>query len=97
MKILFCLILLGIAQTKKKRGNVLPNRPNIIMIIADDMGYQDAGFKGSDILTPNIDSLAKEGVVLETHYVMPQCSPTRASLLSGRHAVRFVVLSIIVR
>ena len=65
-----------------------PKQPNIVMILADDMGYQDVGFRGSNILTPNMDKLAKEGVILENHYVMPQCSPTRASLLSGRHAIR---------
>ena len=65
-----------------------PNKPNIVFIMADDMGFQDVGFRGSDIITPNLDSLAREGVVLENHYVMPMCSPTRASFLSGRYAIR---------
>jgi len=62
-------------------------QPNILFILSDDMGYQDVGFRGSDILTPNIDALAEEGVVLENHYVLPVCAPTRASFLSGRYAV----------
>ena len=66
----------------------IPHRPNIVLVVSDDQGYQDAGFMGSDILTPNIDRLAREGVILENHYVMPQCSPTRATLMSGRHAIR---------
>ena len=66
----------------------IPKKPNIVVIVADDLGYQDVGFRGSNILTPNIDKLAKEGVILENHYVAPACSPTRASLMSGRHAIR---------
>ena len=65
-----------------------PKRPNIVMIIADDLGYQDVGFRGSNIRTPNIDRLAREGVILENHYVMSVCAPTRASLMTGRHAIR---------
>ena len=58
------------------------------MIMADDLGYQDVGFRGSNIRTPNIDRLAREGVILENHYVMSVCAPTRASLMTGRHAIR---------
>ena len=65
-----------------------PKKPNIVMIVADDMGYQDVGFRGSDIQTPNLDKLAKSGVILENHYVMSVCAPTRASLMTGRHATR---------
>ena len=86
MRALLSFILLIVVLASATR--MLPNRPNIVMILADDMGYQDAGFKGSDILTPNLDGLASTGVILENHYVMPQCSPTRASLITGRHAIR---------
>ena len=86
--IILCSCLVVLVSTKQTRLKKLPNRPNIVMILADDMGYQDVGFRGSDILTPNLDRLAMNGVILENHYVMPQCSPTRASLLSGRHAIR---------
>ena len=85
MKVLLFLFLLGIAGSQD-----FPLRPNILMIVSDDQGYQDVGFRGSDILTPNIDRLAKEGVILENHYVMPQCAPSRASLMTGRHAIRLV-------
>ncbi len=62
-------------------------RPNVILIIADDLGYGDAGFTGAkDILTPNIDRIAREGVRFTDFYAnAPLCSPTRAALLSGRY------------
>ncbi|MET4082732.1 arylsulfatase B [Pedobacter sp. UYP30] len=64
-------------------------KPNIIIILVDDMGWGDVGFHGSDIKTPNIDELAKEGTVLNHFYTSPICSPTRAGLLTGRYPNRF--------
>ena len=66
-------------------------RPNVIFIVADDLGYADVGFNGcKDIPTPHIDSLAKSGVRLSNGYVShPFCSPTRAGLLTGRYQQRF--------
>jgi len=58
-------------------------RPNFLIILADDLGYSDLGFLGSEIRTPNIDALAAEGVILTNYHVGPSCSPTRAMLLSG--------------
>ena len=68
--------------------NMAANPPNIIYILVDDWGYQDVGFRGSDILTPNMDQLAKDGVILDNHYVTPLCAPTRATLLTGRYPIR---------
>ena len=62
---------------------------NIVLIMADDAGWNDVGYHNADIITPNIDSLAKAGVVLDNFYVYPTCSPTRAALLTGRYASRF--------
>jgi arylsulfatase A-like enzyme len=64
------------------------SRPNILFILADDLGWGDVGFHGAKILTPVLDRLAREGVELTQHYVNPQCSPTRSALLSGRYASR---------
>jgi len=66
-------------------------KPNILLIVADDMGYADVGFNGcKDIPTPGIDALAATGVRFSNGYVTgPYCSPTRAALLTGRHQSRF--------
>ncbi len=66
-------------------------KPNVLVIVADDMGYADVGFNGcTDIPTPNIDSLAKGGIRCSNGYVSgPYCSPTRAGLLTGRYQQRF--------
>ena len=67
-------------------------KPNIILIMADDQGWGDLSMNGnSDINTPNIDALAKNGVSFENFYVQPVCSPTRAELLTGRHFTRLGV------
>jgi arylsulfatase A-like enzyme len=79
--LLFCHIQAG-AQTR---------RPNVVLIVADDMGYGDIGPYGSkDIPTPNLDKLAREGVRFTDAYVTgPYCSPTRAGLLTGKYPQRF--------
>lgn len=66
-------------------------RPNIVVILADDMGYADVGFHGCrDIPTPNLDKLARQGVRCSDGYVAhPFCSPTRAALVTGRYQQRF--------
>ena len=66
------------------------DRPNVVLIITDDVGYGDIGSYGApDIKTPNIDSLAKSGTRLTDFYAAPSCSPTRAALISGRYQQRF--------
>lgn len=66
-------------------------RPNIVLVLADDLGYGDVGFQGGkDIPTPNLDALARGGVRFTNAYVScPVCSPTRAGLLTGRYQQRF--------
>jgi arylsulfatase A-like enzyme len=68
-----------------------PRKPNIVFLVADDMGYADVGFNGcSDVPTPNIDAIAKGGVRFANGYVSgTYCSPTRAGLLTGRYQQRF--------
>ncbi|MGQ0815664.1 MAG: sulfatase family protein, partial [Gemmatimonadota bacterium] len=67
------------------------SRPNIVVIVGDDMGYADIGVHGGkDIPTPNIDALARGGIRFSDAYVSgPYCSPTRAGLLTGRYPQRF--------
>ena len=64
-------------------------RPNILFILADDMGWGDLSCHGSQIRTPNIDRLMAQGIELGQHYVQPMCTPTRASFLTGRYPSRF--------
>ncbi|MEA2068739.1 MAG: sulfatase-like hydrolase/transferase, partial [Verrucomicrobiota bacterium] len=66
------------------RGSALAKeRPNIIVIMADDMGYSDLGCYGSEIQTPNLDALAKDGVLFTQFYNAARCCPSRASILTG--------------
>src|SRR5262245_21729428 len=75
-------------------ASVLPaaemSRPNIVLVLADDMGYGDLGCYGCpDIRTPNIDSLARQGVRMTTFYSNgPECTPTRTGLMTGRYQQR---------
>jgi len=63
--------------------------PNVLFILADDLGWGDLSCHGSQIRTPNIDRLMAQGIELGQHYVQPMCTPTRASFLTGRYPSRF--------
>lgn len=73
-------------ETKIKDLSV---NPNILIIIADDLGWSDVGYHGSVVKTPNVDKLAETGIRLEQHYVMPTCTPTRVSLMTGKYPSRY--------
>jgi len=64
-------------------------RPNILLIVADDLGWADVGWHGGFSKTPNLDDLVRHGVELDRHYVQPVCTPTRTALMSGRYPGRF--------
>ena len=86
--ILVSLIFTGVSLSASERT---ADKPNILIIVGDDMGYADVGFHGAkDIPTPNLDALAADGVRFTNGYVSgPYCSPTRAGLLTGRYQNRF--------
>lgn len=62
--------------------------PHIVVLLADDLGWGDVGYQGSEIDTPNIDALAERGTRFSQFYVQPVCSPTRGALLTGRYPMR---------
>ena len=65
-------------------SNTTTTQPNIVIIVADDLGYNDVSWHNPVIKSPHLESLAKNGVLLEQHYSQPLCTPTRAALLTGR-------------
>lgn len=69
------------------------SNPNIVIILADDLGWNDVSFHGSKIPTPNIDRIVKAGIELDRFYVQPTCSPTRAELMTGKSALRLGIIS----
>lgn len=77
-------------QTQQASGSSTP--PNIIIFLADDLGWADVGFHNGEIDTPTMDRLAEEGAELNRFYTTPICSPTRAALMTGRDPVRLGVV-----
>ena len=61
--------------------------PNVIVILADDLGYNDISWHNPDIISPNLEKLANDGIILESHYVLHVCSPTRAALMTGYYPI----------
>ena len=72
------------------------DKPNIVIILADDLGNADLGYRGSKIKTPNIDILAKGGVRLESYYGLPLCTPARAALMTGRYPMRHGLQTLVI-
>jgi arylsulfatase A-like enzyme len=71
-------------------------RPHIVYILADDQGWKDVGFHGSDIRTPNLDALARDGARLEQLYAQPMCTPSRAALMTGRYPHRYGLQTLVI-
>jgi arylsulfatase A-like enzyme len=95
LSLMLFILFLVIAEQFPTKGNTQTQtrsrKPNILVILADDLGYADIGVQGSqDVPTPHIDSLARNGVRFTNGYVSgPYCSPTRAGLLTGRYQQRY--------
>jgi arylsulfatase len=77
------IIIVASCQTKKGESDTNSQKPNILLIVADDMGYSDIGPFGGEINTPTLANLADQGVMLTNFHVLPTCSPSRSVLLSG--------------
>lgn len=82
-KCLYAVIIICAAMASGLRGEAKPGRPNIVIIMADDMGFSDLGCYGSEITTQNVDRLAAGGLRFTQFYNTARCCPTRASLLTG--------------
>lgn len=83
LSLLALLVLLPAATLAAAPGAAITARPNIVLIVADDIGYSDLGAFGGEIRTPNLDALAAEGTRFASFHVAGECSPTRAMLLTG--------------
>ncbi len=81
----------GGSSESKNEVKQTADKPNIIVIIPDDLGWSDVGYHGSEIKTPNIDKLANAGLRFNQYYVMPTCTPTRVSLMTGKFPSRYGV------
>ena len=89
MVLTVAVLAMGLGQAATAHAQAT-DRPNVVLIITDDVGYGDIGSYGApDVKTPNIDSLAKNGTRLTDFYAAPSCSPTRAALISGRYQQRY--------
>jgi arylsulfatase A-like enzyme len=77
------LCVLGMVMVQTAAAADGPRRPNVLLIVADDMGYSDIGAYGGEIGTPNLDALAARGLKATNFYAAPTCSPTRSMLLTG--------------
>ncbi|CAG5104560.1 Oidioi.mRNA.OKI2018_I69.chr1.g1336.t1.cds [Oikopleura dioica] len=73
----------------EKNGEEKGAKPNVVFIMADDLGYKDVGYNSLEAFTPNINHLAKNGIILDSHYSQPVCSPSRSQFLTGRYSFRY--------
>ena len=83
--LLMMCVILGVPASAQSQ------KPNILIMVADDLGWADVGYHGGDIDTPSLDRLAQQGVRLNRFYTTPICSPTRAALMTGRDPIRLGV------
>jgi arylsulfatase I/J len=85
----FLAAVTGLSMSSGRARAAGAPRPHILYIMADDLGFADVGFHGSDIRTPHLDRLAAGGARLQQFYAQPMCTPTRAALMTGRYPLRY--------
>ncbi|XP_070578247.1 arylsulfatase B-like [Ptychodera flava] len=90
-------ILLVFGLLKLQSASCGDKQPNIVFILADDLGYYDIGYHGSRVQTPVLDKLADQGIKLENYYVQPICTPTRSQLMSGRYQIHTGMQHLVIR
>ena len=81
-----CSVLLLLSAAALTQAKSIDTKPNFIYFLVDDLGYNDVGYHDDSIVSPTINKLASEGMILENNYVAPVCSPSRAALLTGKLA-----------
>jgi arylsulfatase A-like enzyme len=90
----FLAALLGLAASAGAQA--ADTKPNFVFIMADDLGFADVGYRGSDIKTPNIDKLAETGVRMDSFYGEPVCTPSRAALMTGRYPMPYGLQTLVI-
>lgn len=85
----FCLLVACLVFVSQPDAHAADPAPNVVLILADDLGWADVGYNNPKVYSPNLDKLAGEGITFSQHYVMPQCTPTRVALMTGRYPGRF--------
>lgn len=85
IKFIVLTLVLWLTIIESRSGST--QKPNIIVFVADDLGWSDVGFRSDQLRTPNIDTLAADGIVLNNYYTSPVCSPSRSALLSSVHPI----------
>src|SRR6478609_11507390 len=79
-------IMLSVVHSKPVHAQAKKSKPNIVVILADDLGYADIGCYGGEIKTPNLDKLAKNGLRFTNFFNTARCCPSRAALLTGLYS-----------
>jgi arylsulfatase A-like enzyme len=92
----YAVLILTAIPGMSLAAHAAEDKPNIVYIVADDLGWKDVGYHGSDIKTPNIDKLAADGARLEQFYAQPMCTPTRAALMTGRYPFRYGLQTLVI-
>ena len=89
-------IVAGVVSLCASLRTMAAERPHIVVVVLDDLGNADLGYRGSPIRTPHIDALAHGGARLESYYGLPLCTPARAALMTGRHPMRHGLQTLVI-